>query len=172
MGAIVVSVPAGLVNLRMDRKELGLTGRQFQDAKRGVFAAMGREWHETYLRRHFQEDATARYGYTRRKGSGRSPGEKGFASTYAGRKLRRFGHARPLVFTGEGERLAQMLDLRVSSSQSRVVLPRKFNFKNPKSRVDMRAELTRVLQPEADEISQVGATTLGREVDEILNQQT
>lgn len=155
-------IPPGFVNLRLDREQLGLTGRQFQAVKRAVFAAMGREWHGKYLQLHFDEGAAARYGYTRRK------------PRYLAKKRKLLGAAAsiPLQYTGEGKRLAQMLDLRVSSSQSRVVLPRKFNFKNPKSRVDMRAELTRVLQPEADEISQVGATTLGREVDEILNQQT
>jgi len=167
-----MTTPLGIVNLRMDRQELGISARQFQAAKREVFRAMGREWHGQYLRLHFTADATSRYGYVRRKGEAKTPGSKGFASTYVGRKLKRFGHSRPLVFTGEGERLAQLLDLRASSTQGRVVLPRKFNWKNPKSRVDMRAELTKVIQPEADELSQVGATQLGREVDHALSKQS
>lgn len=157
-----MSVPPGFVNLKLDRQQLGLTARQFQTAKREVFRAMGREWHGQYLQLHFDEDAATRYGYTRRK------------PRYLARKRKLRGAAAsiPLQYTGEGRRLAQLLDLRVSSTQGRVVLPRKFNFKQPKSRVDMRAELTRVLQPEADEISQVGATALGREVDEILSKQS
>lgn len=162
----------GFVNLQMDRQELSVTKRQFQRLKRVTFAAMGRDWHTSYLRLHFQEDAFSRYGYIRRKGMGRGPGSKGFGSTYTGKKLKQFGHSRPLVFSGEGEMLSRWPDIRTTANESRVVLPRKFNFRNPKSQIDMRAELTRVLQPEADEIAQVGATALGRELDATINAQT
>lgn len=152
----MISSPPGFVNLQLDRKQLGVTGRQFQQLKRATFAAMGREWHGRYLELHFEDSAMDRYGYVRRK------------PRYLKRKQKRSGSQRPLVFSGEGLRLSRLLDLRVTAGEGRVVLPRKFNFKNPKSRVDMRAELTKVLQPEADEISQVGMTALGRELDTIL----
>lgn len=167
-----VTALGGILNLKLDRQELGVTGRQFQQLKRTTFAAMGREWHAHYRHLHFLEGAFARYGYTRRKGMRQAPGSKGFRSTYTGRKLRKYGHFRPLVFSGDSEQLSRLLDLRVSANQARVVLPRGFNRKNPKSQIDMRAELTRVLQPEADEIAQVGATALGRELDDLLSKQT
>lgn len=149
-----------LLQIGIDRQSLGVTGRQFQAIKRATFAAMGREWHAKYRRLHFDAAAMMRYGYVRRK------------PRYLQRKRKRTGQESPLVFSGEGMRLAQLLDLRVTSNQARVVLPRKFNFKNPKSRVDMRAELTKVLPAEADEIAQVGATATGRELDSILAAQS
>ena len=151
------------------RKELGVTGREFQGLKRDTFAAMGKEWHFRYLTLHFGADAPARYGYMKRKGENLSG--KARRRSYVGRKERQFkvvdGAAMPLEFSGEGFRLAALLDLRVNSKQARVVLPRKFNLRNPKSRIDMRAELTKVLQPEADEITQVGATAFGRSLDAV-----
>lgn len=149
-----------LIQIGLDRATLKVTGRQLQRISQVTLAAMGREWHRHYRKLHFDAEAMMRYGYTRRK------------PRYQKTKLKQTGQNMPLVFSGEGMRLAQVLLMNSNSERAVVVLPRKFNFKNPKSRVDMRAELTKVLPAEADEIAQVGATATGRELDSILADQS
>jgi hypothetical protein len=149
-----------LIEIGLARSSFGVTGRQFERITKVALSAMGREWHRSYLKGHFDVSAMMRYGYVRRR------------PRYTKHKKKNTGQDAPLVFSGEGLRLAQILLMNVNSKRAVVVLPRKFNFKNPKSRVDMRAELTKVLPAEADEIAQVGATATGRELDSILAAQS
>ena len=48
------------------------------------------------------------------------------------------------LFSGEGRKLSQVQDIRVTSKRVRVILPRKFNFRNPNSPIVMREELTSI----------------------------
>lgn len=109
-----------------------------------VFRDAGEYWHRQFRAKHFTEAGAQEYGYYQRKGEGLPRGSKAWRRNYTGRKFARFGHTRPLVYTGEGERLSRMRDVRATSKRVRVVLPRKFNLKHPKSRIRMRDELTRI----------------------------
>jgi ribosomal protein S8E len=81
--------------------------------------------------------------------------------TYTRRKERQFKHNRPLNFTGAGmlEALGSP-KIRGSSKQVRVVLPSKFNFKHPDSRINMRDEITRVLNDEVADLLKVGRVAI------------
>lgn len=144
-----------LLRFEVDRQKLrkfGVMGRGLQRAQRDALEAMGRRWHDTFLPLHFLPSAFERYGYTKRKGMLLDRNSKAFRASYAGRKERRVGHNRPLVFSGEGESLARLVQLRSNSKQVRVVLPRKYNFRHPKSRVSMRDEITRIIPSEAADL--------------------
>lgn len=153
---------SGILRLDIDPAKLakyGLKRRQIQEHTREALAAMGREWHARFMPRHFEESAYERYGYYQRKGMGLTADSRAFRRSYAGRKIRRFYHNKPLVFTGETFALARLLKLRVTSKQARVILPPGLNRKHPKSRISMRDEVTRLLPDEARELLEVGRRT-------------
>lgn len=137
-------------------KKFGIRKRAFQGHMRDALAAMGRAWHDRYLGKHFLESAYARYGYAMRKGMGMDRMSRGFRESYAGRKLRKYGHQMPLVFTGETLRLARRVNIKATSIQARVILPSGLNRKHSKSRISMRDEVTRLLPDEVRELLEVG----------------
>lgn len=153
-----------LLSLQIDAdkfRKFGLRKRQVQRAARIALEAMGRQWHSQFLPLHFQPDAYARYGYRQRKGQGLDPQGRAFRRSTVGRKLRYKGHNLPLVFSGEGRMLALgPIRLRSSSQQARVLLPTKFNYRNPKSRISMRDELTKLLPAERDTLLASGRRAL------------
>lgn len=155
----------GIVGIRIDREELGVTRAEFNDLKRVTFSAMANDWHDNYRDLHFQESAYERYGYVARKGM-RLTG-KAYRRSYVGQKKHKKGHNRPLEFSGESRSLTRLKNIRTTFNESRVILPSAFNRRHEKSQIRMRDELTRVLPGEADEIAQTGATAMGRRLDEI-----
>lgn len=129
-----------------------LTRSEFNEVKRDVFRDAGEFWH-THLRpKHFTHAGASEYGYLPRKGDRGRPHRGGFNSSYQGRKLRLFGHTRPLEFTGEGRKLSQIQDVRVTSKRVRVILPRKFNWRNASSPIIMREEITAISQNDEDQL--------------------
>lgn len=167
-------------------KKYGVTKSGLRRHMRESLEAMGRHWHEHFLEEHFQESAYARYGYYQRKGMdkvgireraiarltrrrGHAPSSAQidaeaafiFNRTYTRRKERQFHHNRPLAFTG-GAMLEALgpIKLRGSSKQIRVVLPSKFNFSHPNSRIRMRDEVTRLIPSEVVELLDVGRQAL------------
>jgi len=67
-----------------------------------------KEWHHKFLRRHFFESATTRYGYKAR------------SAKYEQRKQRRKGHTRPLVWSGDMRRmLLRSITLSGTSKRAR-----------------------------------------------------
>jgi hypothetical protein len=86
------------------------------------------------------------YGYQKREGERGTAGSEKFKTSYTGRKLRRFGHTRPLVLTGESMRLAAIRDVRSTSKGAKVVIhARVLNF-----RPHMRREMTMISLKERD----------------------
>jgi hypothetical protein len=86
-----------------------------------------------------------------------------------GQKFKRFGHQRPLEFTGETRRaIASMPSVSSVSTgvKVRYAGANKFNFRHPKSKINMREEFTRVLTDEANSL----ARTYDRQLHAGLNQ--
>lgn len=137
------------VSVQIDRKKLGLTAQANRRISQRVLESMAEEWHDGTLPKHFERSAVMRYGYAFRK------------PRYLKRKQQLFGHQNPLVFSGEGMLLSRQRIIRGNSQTVRCVLPRKFNWKNPHSKVVMRDELTRVLPDEANHITDIGQIALG-----------
>lgn len=57
-------------------------------------------WHTRFLPMHFEESAKRRYGYTARQGERMDRGSRAYRRSYTGRKERKFGHTKALVYTG------------------------------------------------------------------------
>lgn len=136
--------------LNLDIRYTGhpLKKRDFNKMKRKTFLRMGRQWHSEMRPKHFTHGGAREYGYRPRKGQSGNTHRKGFAQSYTGIKLRLVGHTRPLEFSGEGKRLSQIRNIRVTSKRVQIILPRKFNFRNPHSDINMREELTTISQRE------------------------
>lgn len=130
-----------------------LTKKQVNDALKDAMSAMGMRWRRRYLPLHFGNGASTRYGYTPRAGEHGS-GKK-FNRSYTGRKLRFLHHTRPLEFTGEGKRQALNGQRVVYATRDkvRIPLPRKFNWRNKKSKVRMADEIRAVTPQEAQELT-------------------
>ena len=129
--------------------------RALNNATKGGYYAAVRHWHKRMLPRHFGNAASARYGYTPRKGergSGRS-----FKGSYTARKLREKGHTRPLDWSGELKRTTRTRTLKATKNRATCALPasRKANWKHPKSWVRMSDELTVIRDDELQELGKV-----------------
>jgi hypothetical protein len=117
-------------------------------------AEVGLLWWSKYLPMHFGSRATQRYGYKPRKGAkqafrGQANDEN--RGSYSERKIRAVGHTRPLEYTGKGKQQALAQPKVVATrNKVRVRLPRKFNYRNPASDINMADEI-RAVRP--DEIS-------------------
>ena len=161
-----------MIGLDLDRRKMlkeGIAKRVLNNAFKDTLRDMGEEWHGRFLPLHFDESAYSRYGFYQRKGGNMSPGQKGYKSTYVGKKRKALGHNRPLEYTGEGRMLTMgPAKIRGSHKEARVVLPSKFNFRHPKSRISMRDEITRVLPDEARTLVDHGRGRLRKLIDRPL----
>ena len=99
-----------------------------------------RFWHEEYLPRHFESEGSRRYGYQRR------------TVAYNRRKLKRFGHQRPLELTGELKRnVLRQIKVSGTSRKARGRLPgsQVANFNRGQGgRPDVRKEMLATTQNE------------------------
>lgn len=132
---------------------------------KNVFQAGGEFYHENYVDLHFRNSASLRYGYRPRSGepgSKNPPGSKYYKRTYTWRKLKKFGHTRPLEWTGESRALANVRDVRSTSKWARIYShARVLNFKPW-----LFEELSRVIPQEAEAV----AARMGREMEEQVGQ--
>lgn len=122
--------------------------RALNDAARETMLEAGELWHRDIRPKHFRNSATSEYGYAPR--SGERGSNRPFKGSYTEGKLRKYGHTRPMVYSGESEEDTERnvtFKATATGKQSRVKVrmnARKLNFKNPRSRIDLRAELVRV----------------------------
>ena len=87
---------------------------QGQFIKQGMSEA-GKLWHVDIRPKHFTNRGATEYGYRPRQGERGSGGK--FNSSYTARKLRKFGHTRPLEYTGETKRMSRIVRV-VNTSKS------------------------------------------------------
>lgn len=143
-----------------------ITIRERGVAPRNMRRAFGRfqaqAWQETaeYFHEHlrdlrFTEEHGRKAGYTPRKGEGESG--KAYWRSYMGRKRRKFGHSRPLEWSGETRRSVATASVTTTRNQAKISYPggRKLNFRHPKSDVRMSDEFRRILPSEAAVLGRV-----------------
>jgi hypothetical protein len=86
-------------------------GKAFKEARPKAMAKLARHWFDKVLPRHFEESAKSRYKYRAR------------AKRYEDRKLRDFGHTKPLVWTGTMQRtLMQSVVIKATSKRATVAM--------------------------------------------------
>jgi len=155
-----------------------LSAAVLNQIKREAWEAAGHHWHANMRPKHFTKAGAREYGYAPRKGEEGGLAGKSFWRTYTGQKQRRMHHTLPLVYTGELRALSRIYRLQTTAtstrSRLRVVLPSagKANLRHPRSRVDLRGELTRVSPPEAQELVAVFDRTMEAGLASIQTTQT
>jgi len=129
---------------------LGVRQRELNRIISEALMELGDFHAENWTETHFIPSASAKYGYAPRKGEGARPGTKLFARV-AGPEEKRVGEIRPLVYSGELQRLARAYRLRTKATSNEIRLdiirPRaqKANWRPSKARqINMRKELTSV----------------------------
>lgn len=140
-------------------RDRGPTPRGFRKAYNASSKA---SWYEAGLHYHSQmtdERFTNRHATL----AGYAPRKK----RYDFRKFKAKGHTRPLEYSGETRRAVKAARITSTSKGAavRYAGARKFNFRHPKSQVNMAEEFTRVLPQEADELAGV----FDRDLDKRLN---
>jgi hypothetical protein len=153
-----------IYKLKADPKRIPLPKRAFNNAVKGAHEDMGRFWHGAIRPKHFTSAGAREYGYAPRDGERDHVGVRGFARSYTGIKLRRRGHTRPLVWSGDSMRQSGRLDVRATNKRVRVVMNvPTLNF-SPKGRPDMnmRAELTEISDSDFAKMVRVFQRSLDR----------
>jgi len=143
---------SGLFGIKVETKGLNLSYRDSLRISTTVLTEIAKEWHEKFLPLHFEESATSRYGYARR------------SADYLKRKMRQFGHQKPLVFSEEAYHLARIRKITANSNRAVVELPRKLNRSNPKSRAKMSQEIRMLLPSEAEHLRDLGQVVFADEL--------
>jgi hypothetical protein len=117
----------------------------------------GKFFHLNLRDKRFTKEHAMKAGYTLRKGEASGAGTKNFFRSYTGRKLKKFGHTRPLEFTGETRAAVRTASISSTSNGGKVSYPgaKKFNYKNPFSNptMNLNLEFRKVLPDEADLIA-------------------
>jgi hypothetical protein len=141
--------------LRVQVKERGPVPRRlkahYTQVSRESWRETGIAFHTTYRPRRFTTAHARAAGYAPRAGENLPYGSKAYWASYIGRKKRRFGHVRPLEWSGESRRAVQTANLVVTSNQVKVKYrgARVFNFRG------LNEEFTRLLPAEAVQLGRV-----------------
>ncbi len=145
-----------------------LTKSQLNEALRLMMHAVGLRHRRRHLAKHFTKAAYRAYGYAPRQGDNGSGSP--FRGSYQYRKLRKFSHTLPLVYTGELRRLTLYgrQDVRATAAggnaKARIVLPRKANLRNPWSLTNPLKELQAVSGAEMADLERFAGEQLEREL--------
>lgn len=141
-----------------------LTRKAWRDVSRAAWDVAGDVWHTRILPKHFTEEGAAEYGYEQR------------SRKYTARKLRKFGHQRPLEYSGNLKRqVLRLRDVRARAANSnreggvRVALTGPSYLSQYRKRTNepnKALELSRVSPADAEVLRQV----LDREIEVRMNQ--
>lgn len=141
-------------------RERGSTPRRmkkaFNAASKEAWYRTALRFHSEYRERRFTEAHALAAGYTKRKGELIARGTKAFRQSYTGRKLRIKGHTLPLVWSGRTKKETERASISSTSKAGRATYrgANTFNFRNPKSKVRMNEEFTRLIPKEAIELGE------------------
>lgn len=159
MGAeIVMAVFAKFAIQERGPAPRGFT-RLINDLKRDSWEQTAAHFHDNMRDDRFTQAHATRAGYGERKRS------------YTWRKFKEEGHTRPLEKSGETrEAVRRYGTLKAvstnTSSQVKIAYPgaRKFNFRHPKSQINMVMEFTAITQDEANRLAQVFDNELDKQL--------
>ncbi len=138
-------------------------GKTPRGMRRAFREASKRAWYDTAMMFHthlrdlrFTEAHARAAGYIRRKGELLPRGSKAYRRSYTGIKERRFGHTRPLEFTGQTRQNVKMVNITSTSNGGKAAYrgASKFSFRPPKSQIQMSEEFKRLLPEEMEQLAQ------------------
>lgn len=129
-------------------------------------------WYQTGLHFHghmrdnrFTEAHAREAGYKKRKGESLPKGSKGYRRSYTGRKERKWGHTRPLEFSGRTRDAVRTARITSTSKGARVSYSgaSTLNFKHPKSQIRMNEEFRTITRAESEQLGEFHGEVYGRE---------
>lgn len=129
---------------RIEIKSRGAVGRNMRrvmnNAQKAAWHETGKSYATNNVPKRFTPEFARIANYSPRSGQTLARGSKGFWSSYFGRKLRKFGHADPFVFSGQTRRNARIASVSSTSKGTSVRLPGtgRINF-HPKYAAEFRS---------------------------------
>lgn len=148
----------------------GVLKRELNRLLKQAWETLGIYWHANFREKHFTHAGATEYQYDKRQGEDRSQGGKGFFRTYTGRKLRRFGHTLPLVWSGASRTRSRIRDVRATRAGVRVVINAPtLNFRKGRLATGktMREEMTTVSAKERRDLAVVHEKALKQGIEDI-----
>ena len=142
-----------LIQTTIERRGADMSASEWKGFLRTAWKASGEEWHAGMRPKHFTFAAIAEYGYQARKAS------------YELRKAKKLGHRRPLVWSGETERMTgRSRDVRYTDKGVTVVLQApKHLYQRRGSAPDKAEELQRVSEREVAQLATLIETRITEE---------
>lgn len=145
-----------------------LPKRQTNPAKKQSFLASINYWFDHFRKKHFTVAGAKEYGYQPRDGEKAGTASKHFWRSYTGRKLKKFGHRRPLMWSGDSELRTRTRKVSASSKWGRWTnSARKLNFRPHPNAPNLPDELTRVSSREIVKLAKVYEKKFGQELKRI-----
>jgi len=146
--------------------DLALSKREWNRLKKLAWEEVGKIRHAKLRPKHFTKAGAREYDYKPR--SGEAGSGHGFRQSYTDRKLKRWGHTDPLVWSGETRELSSRGNIAATGNGVRLTYPslRKLNQFKPKSKsgieIDMIEEFQTVSQEEREIIAQLWIVQMER----------
>jgi hypothetical protein len=116
-------------------------------------------FHLTLREKRFTAEHARKAGYAPRKGQDKGQGSKSFWKSYTGRKMKKFGHTRPLEFTGRTRKAMATANISATTKGATIRYPgaRVFNYRNPLSdpAMNLNLEFRTILPEEADAMAKI-----------------
>lgn len=121
------------------------------------WANAGKFFHLNMRDKRFTKEHAMKAGYALRKGEESGIGTKAFFRSYTGRKLKKFGHTRPLEFSGRTRAAVRAANISSTSNGGKVAYAgaNTFNYHNPFSKPELRPnlEFRRIIPEEAEQLA-------------------
>jgi hypothetical protein len=137
--------------------------KAYGQASKTSWRETGLHYHQTMRPKRFTVAHGKAAGYQPRKGDEFAWGTKQFWKSYVGRKVRKFKHRRPLVWSGETERRARAVNIVAQRNVAKMRYAlNALNF-HPWA----QAEFRRILPAEAAELGRVYDANLDREIKKV-----
>lgn len=132
--------------------------RVWNRASAQAYASAAQHFHDVFRDRRFTHAHAEAAGYKKRKGEGQPRGSKAWKRSYTGRKFAKYGHTRPLEWSGKTrDKIATQYRVASSSKWGRVIYSgaSKFSLRHPKSQIRMQEEFRRLLPEEEVQLGEV-----------------
>lgn len=146
----------------------GVMKRELNKIFKFAYLRCGLRWHRKFRPKHFTEAGAREYRYKPRKGEKLRRDSKRFRRSYTGRKLRKWGHTLPLVWSGTSRQRSRIPRIKATSKGVRVIINAPaLNFRPKGGRIDMRSEMTHVSARERDELVRLFDKTVDQKLKQI-----
>lgn len=159
-------------------RERGATPRRLRKvhnvAAKVAYGAIANHFHAAMRDARFTNEHGRKAGYAPRRGEESGTSGAAFWKSYTGWKKKKFGHTRPLEWSGETRRLVRLANISATAKRSRVAYPgaRKFNFRHPASTINMADEFRRLIPEEATELGGVYDAHYGKQMNQDTSSET